>query len=90
MRGLIDYRGHPHHLQGHLQLSHVAQALDLMSLTLGAGESRKKHARQNGEDGDHHQQFDQGKPGGSRSELDTKFHNLIVLFSSRMNRQNER
>ena len=69
------------HLQGHLQLSHVAQALDLMSLTLGAGKSRKQHARQNGEDGDHYQQFDQGKPGGSRSALDTKFHNLILLFS---------
>ena len=43
-----------------------------MALPL-AREEPKQHARQNGEDGYDHQQFDQGKPGGSRSDWTPSF-----------------
>jgi hypothetical protein len=39
----------------------IANALNVFGLLLGLGQGREQHRGQNRNDGDHHQQFDQGK-----------------------------
>ena len=50
--------------QGHL--FGVVKARDPVGLFLGPGQGRQKQCRQNGDDGDHHQQFDERKGAGFR------------------------
>ena len=45
-----------------LQLFHVGQTFDALGLHFGPGQCRQQHRRQDGDDGDHHQQFNQRKP----------------------------
>lgn len=52
---------HGIHVPTELELFGVAEAADLVRLGLGFAEGGQKHAGQNGDDGDHHQKFDQGK-----------------------------
>ena len=42
-------------------LLEIADALGRQCLLLGFGKSRQEHARQDGNDGDDHQQFDEGE-----------------------------
>jgi len=48
-------------LPRHHQLLGVVEAHDAVALGLGLGQRRQEHARQDGDDGDDHQQFDQGE-----------------------------
>ena len=43
----------------------VAGAERLHRLGLGPGKGRQEHSRQDGDDGDDHQQFDQGESAGT-------------------------
>ena len=45
------------------QLLRVVHAGDALALRLRLGEGRQEHARQDGDDGDDHQQLDQGETG---------------------------
>jgi hypothetical protein len=48
-------------VHGITDLAHVVQALDTAGAFLGAAQRRQQHRRQNGDDGDDHQQFNQGE-----------------------------
>jgi hypothetical protein len=51
------------------QLTPAVHALDTQGLGLGLAQGWQQHAGEDGDDGDHHQQFDQGEgPGGPLSE----------------------
>jgi len=43
------------------KLSLIVHTTDLLGFLLGLGQGRKQHPGQDGDDGNHHQQFDQGK-----------------------------
>ena len=47
------------HVEREPPLPEVAETGDAVGLFLGLGQRRQKHGRQNGDDGDDHQQFDQ-------------------------------
>ena len=49
------------HPQGQVELAKVIVAGDPLANLLGFGQGRQKHSRQDGNDGDDHQQFNQGK-----------------------------
>ena len=49
-------------------LPEMRQTIDLLGLEFRFGECRQEHARQDGDDGDDHQQFDQGEGGTGRGE----------------------
>ena len=46
-------------LEGQADLLEVVGAINALGASLGAGQSRQQHSRQNGDDGDHDEQFDQ-------------------------------
>src|ERR1019366_4734267 len=56
---------------------------DLLRLGLGLGQSRQKHRRQDGNDGDDHEQFNQSKRGNvflnPASQTGGGFHNAIWM-----------
>ena len=52
------------HPPGKYQLAMVVHAGDGLGLHLGLAQCGEEHAGQNGNDGDHHQQLNQGKTGG--------------------------
>ena len=52
------------HLAGQDNLPHVAGAFDRLRLLLGFGQGRKEQSGQDGDDGNHDQQFDQSKGAG--------------------------
>ena len=54
-------------LPGELQLFHKADVLDALGSDLGRGQGRQQQAGQNGDDRDHHQQFDEGEPAAPPS-----------------------
>ena len=47
------------HRVGQVELAQLAAALDRHRLGLGLGQCRQQQPSENGNDGDHHQQFDQ-------------------------------
>ncbi len=54
------------HLPGFAQLVSIIHALNALGLNFSLAQSRQQHRRQDGDNGDHDQQFDQGKSvGGS-------------------------
>jgi hypothetical protein len=58
------------HHPAELELLEVAHATDGVRLGFGLAQCGQKHRRQNGDDGDHHQQFDEGKsPQGEMLNL---------------------
>ena len=58
---IIGVIGHVH-LQGDAHLLLIVHAEDLVSLGLGLCQGRKEQGRQDGDDGNHHQQLDQREP----------------------------
>ena len=52
------------HLASQNKLSDVAGTFDRLRLLLGFGQSREEQSRQDGDYGDHDQQFNQGKGAG--------------------------
>ena len=55
--------------EGQLELLHVVQAEGDLRLALGLGQRRQQQPRQNGDDGDHHQQLDKRKATPSVSSI---------------------
>jgi hypothetical protein len=53
------------HDVGHAQLFEITQAHALLRAPFGAGQRGQQQGRQNGDDGDNHQQFYQRKPRAS-------------------------
>ena len=53
------------HLGGQPLLAQVVDAGDSLGTTLGLGQSGQKHPGEDRDDGDDHQQFNQGEPGAS-------------------------
>jgi hypothetical protein len=49
------------HADGHAQLLQVVDALDAFAGFLGPGQCRQQHAGEQGNDGNDHQQFNQGE-----------------------------
>ena len=49
-------------LAGQFELLEVVGAGDALGLGLCLGQGRQEHARQDGDDGDHDQKLDEGKP----------------------------
>ena len=60
----------------------VAQALNALRLRLGAGQGREEHAGQDGNDGDDHQQLDQGESPASPFGSSRNWDQLLSLWSS--------
>ena len=50
------------HRVGQVELAQLAAALDRDRLGLGFGQGRQQQPSENGNDGDHHQQFDESEP----------------------------
>ena len=46
---------------GDAQLAHIAETVDGLGFLLGFGQSRQQHRRQNRNDGDYHEQFNEGE-----------------------------
>ena len=44
-------------------LANIVQVVDQVSPVLGAGKGWQEHGRQDGNDGDHHEEFDQREAG---------------------------
>ena len=55
------------------ELAHLAHATYPLGFGFGAGQRRQQHRRQNGDNGDYHQQFDQGETRSRRHWLGTPF-----------------
>ena len=49
--------------EGKAHLAQIARAPHAVGLGLGASQHRQQQRRKNPDDGDHHQQLDQGEPG---------------------------
>src|SRR3970040_126191 len=64
-------------------LLEVAQAMGCFRPGLGAGQRRQEHRRQNGNDGNHHQQFDQSKSALPTHVLATSRLKTSALGTSR-------
>ncbi|MPN21167.1 hypothetical protein SDC9_168546 [bioreactor metagenome] len=59
----------PIHMYGKDRLTHIAQTGGPLAPFLGIGKSRKKHCRQNGDNGNDNEQFDQGKCPAASNEF---------------------
>jgi len=51
------------HDPGQLHRPEIVQAINPLRLDFGLGQSGQQQTRQNGNDGDHHQKFDQREGG---------------------------
>src|SRR5262245_8236986 len=77
-------------LQGQGQLALVVHALNLPRLLLRGGQSWQEQTRQNGDDGNHHQQFDQCKAApGSRLRSLNPLQSFDFVLHQRLNRQQD-
>ena len=58
-------------------LAEVVEAVDALAFFFGFGKGGQKHAGQNGDDGNHHQQFDEGEGQAFLSRRrDCRFHDV--------------
>ncbi len=49
------------HVKGNAPLPEIAEAGGAVGMLAGSGQRRQEHAGENGDDGNHHEEFDQGK-----------------------------
>ena len=64
------------HLAAEAHLFFIAQAGDALGAFFGAGQRGQEHGGQNRDDGDDHQQFDEGERGAGRPRLAGDFSKL--------------
>jgi hypothetical protein len=62
-------------------LLEVIEAIGLAGFGFGLGQGREQHSREDGNDRNHHQQFDQGKRLPSR-RLQNWFHTVAHIATS--------
>ena len=60
-------------MPGDSELLEIVDTLGILTLTFHTSESGQKHCGENGDDGDHDQQFDEG-------EAELLFHTFIFLY----------
>ena len=61
------------HMKVDSPLVEVGQAIGGKRLALGLGQGRQKEARQDGDDGDHHEQLDEGEGTAT-----VRFHFIVL------------